>query len=980
MLKLRWAWLLLFVSAAVVLWSQFAWQADVSTVPSALSVPAAEAALADEIAAPSSSIISRSTTPESPLTKNAVRTRQQEPRLQQQQQQHQQRQPPQDRPSRSADRANSCLESWDGEDYVPWAKGDRERRTRCWRRLENERLVAVIGVLHGKSPLPFPTDWETCKVQCDMAPGCAQAHHNRHCLCYLGSPHTELQGRSPHPPAASGLCSEVVFTKEVATSHGRDEARRTEAPILEFLMAAPIIVEGAVVALLRCFEKLNWLGTLVEQIKRDTGGQVTVVMFERCVEPEHVDSRLGDARLVRVPVAILFTPPVFAVTYLLALWQKGVVGGPVYFVDGRMTDVEADVQRDPSTWLQWKDVDFASYLVTTTGFSGIHKVTRTLADVQLQTRLLGWMKGWAHGKGPAGIPRPAIESCPEQVRVAPLGPRPRRAIVTFLSNANFVTMARVLFHSLGLQGTTAPVVLAVLPGAAEVASELQRDFPQLVVVPWEEVPPPQGTKTFPRWVDNYAKLNLFRMTDFDELLYLDADVLPMSSVNKIFEDPVVRHSVSPLLGAPDWGKWQEPPSEKLNGGVLLVRPSQALFDCMLKALYSGVADRFFSIDAEQGFLRYFFGGKAVVLPFQYNTQKTVQFMPFAKQDWYQASDVKVLHFVGAKPFKSWSSPEYFLKWRSLEDKETLTQTDEVDDQFREFPRAVSQWKRAYFLLANFSQYLTLFGLYHDQALFDDLQQRMHREVSTEPPVLQPLALAPERLDGGLATVDYLPSVADPSVQRQLSEFAGLMAIARCGWYSKPWVGFTTGSESRKAVWHEGVSLDWVKAEEVLKRGPAARDIIFWYGIFAGDYWTLLEAQHSGMKSVFASVLKKMDIDGDTISMPGEQFWPYGNYIILPYQLLQEYVHFAEVFQLLFVSAYPSYKETCPFFTHSTERERCLGYLLERLLHMWAVLTKTSMTFAVDDIRTREAAGCGFRVESCPERIRRCPTCYRYGAR
>jgi len=193
----------------------------------------------------------------------------------------------------------------------------------------------------------------------------------------------------------------------------------------------------------------------------------------------------------------------------------------------------------------------------------------------------------------------------------------------------------------------------------------------------------------------------------------------------------------------------------------------------------------------------------------------------------------------------------------------------------------------------------------------------------------------------------------------------LLSLARASWYQKPWIGFTSATELVRAERREGASLDWVKAEELFRRGSASRTVLFWCGKFAGDYWELLERDHKGMKSALLAVLRAMGFDVDSLIMPPNRAWPFGNCMIMPYGLLKEFAKFAEGFIAQFSE---TYTRTCPFVTREKITDDvpngCLAATTERLIHIWSVLTHTSLEFVVDDPEIRYEAGCAANADRC----------------
>jgi glycogenin glucosyltransferase len=91
-----------------------------------------------------------------------------------------------------------------------------------------------------------------------------------------------------------------------------------------------------------------------------------------------------------------------------------------------------------------------------------------------------------------------------------------------------------------------------------------------------------------------TKLNLWTLTQYERILYLDADTLVLSNLDHVFSLPQsIDFAASPELGFPDC----------FNSGVMLLRPSTATFAELKK-----LADEVESFDGgDQGLLNIYFG-------------------------------------------------------------------------------------------------------------------------------------------------------------------------------------------------------------------------------------------------------------------------------------------------------------------------------------------------------------------------------------
>jgi lipopolysaccharide biosynthesis glycosyltransferase len=145
-----------------------------------------------------------------------------------------------------------------------------------------------------------------------------------------------------------------------------------------------------------------------------------------------------------------------------------------------------------------------------------------------------------------------------------------------------------------------------------------------------------------RFQHTYTKLNVFRLDFLDRLVYLDSDTVVRKNIDELFTG-------TGFAAAPDAG-FDRASSREFNSGVLALEPSHALFTRMLDALATTPSRD----GGDQGFLNSFLDSWHP-LPQEYNTTKRV----FAHHPGlYSAADVKVLHYVGNKPWDPLRDPAH----------------------------------------------------------------------------------------------------------------------------------------------------------------------------------------------------------------------------------------------------------------------------------------------------------------------------------
>ncbi|KAF8418221.1 nucleotide-diphospho-sugar transferase [Tirmania nivea] len=244
---------------------------------------------------------------------------------------------------------------------------------------------------------------------------------------------------------------------------------------------------------------------------------------------------------------------------------------------------------------------------------------------------------------------------------------------TLLTNDRYLPGAMVLAHALkdgGVRnGVSVPGTskkLAVLVGEGRLSrqslDELVTLFDYIIPVPIISGTASDNLQLLGRLELNetFTKINLWKQTQFNKIIYLDADILPIVPLDELFEVDAA-FAASPDIGWPDC----------FNSVVMLLRPSQETYEELHRLVQSGQ-----SFDgADQGLLNTHFEGKWHRLPFTYNCTPSAsyQYTPAYR---HFGSKVSVVHFIGAsKPwdnradnYNSVSFGEHVQNWWNVWDK------------------------------------------------------------------------------------------------------------------------------------------------------------------------------------------------------------------------------------------------------------------------------------------------------------------------
>lgn len=508
-----------------------------------------------------------------------------------------------------------------------------------------------------------------------------------------------------------------------------------------------------------------------------------------------------------------------------------------------------------------------------------------------------------------------------------------RTYATILTNRDFLPGLEVLAYSLRTVRSehrllvlyTAKSGLSDEPAKDLLGHHPNIDFQMLESLSLGNV----SSLTHDRWRGNWLKLRLWTLTHYESIVYLDCDMLVLKNIDDLFELGAGRG----FMAAPDWGRWISVGTPKLNGGLLFLRPRLDVYQQMLAATQDTA--RYRVEEAEQGFLQFFFGAKAVTIPWQYNCQKTLRYS--ARQ--LDISQARVLHFVSTKPWNAWSS--YY--WRMRYVPKAVVASHKADDSWdgENYDDLNHLWQHYYLEGTGYAGNVTVFQGYHSNYCW--------RGVYDYRPY------QPVRLGGPLrraSDLDFSPLYREEELgvtQRSIGEFSVLYLVYSHELFRRDsWVGFTTWKEHIKAHWREGASLDWTR---VSTADP--RRVFFWYGICMDDFWAFTEIQHPGMQDTVRSVYRSLG--WELPAMPRDRCWSYGHMLLMHTSSLAEYVEFSKRFIYGFKQRYG---DRCPFSMSDkavSKREfesRCVGYMLERLVNVWALSSGKDLVFAVDDYEDR----------------------------
>lgn len=241
----------------------------------------------------------------------------------------------------------------------------------------------------------------------------------------------------------------------------------------------------------------------------------------------------------------------------------------------------------------------------------------------------------------------------------------RQAFVTLVTNADYAMGAKALARSLKSTGTAADIVVLQTGGVAAEdllpLAALGCRLAETGLLPLssafnerharrnihDQAPFTKGRKpAFHSPLDNFCKLRLWQLTEYESCIFIDADALVLKNIDRFFAYPEFSAAPNVYESLADF--------HRLNSGVFVARPSEDTYLRMLEAL--DAPDAFWP-RTDQTFLQTFFPdwhGLPV-------TMNMLQYVWFNLPDLWDWPSISILHYQYEKPWERDHPKQEMLK-------------------------------------------------------------------------------------------------------------------------------------------------------------------------------------------------------------------------------------------------------------------------------------------------------------------------------
>ncbi|KAF5620313.1 glycogenin-2 beta [Fusarium tjaetaba] len=210
---------------------------------------------------------------------------------------------------------------------------------------------------------------------------------------------------------------------------------------------------------------------------------------------------------------------------------------------------------------------------------------------------------------------------------------------TLLLSDSYLPGALVLAHSLRDAGASRKLAVLVTLDtvSADSITQLKRVYDYIFPVPRIRNDHPANLYLMNRGDlhSAFTKINLWKLTQFSKIVYIDADVVAYRAPDELFDTP------HPFAAAPDIG-WPD----LFNTGVMVLEPNMGDYYAMV-----AMAERGISFDgADQGLINMHFGQRYHRLSFTYNVTPSAHYQYVPAYRHFQSS-INMVHFIGSN--KPW---------------------------------------------------------------------------------------------------------------------------------------------------------------------------------------------------------------------------------------------------------------------------------------------------------------------------------------
>lgn len=160
---------------------------------------------------------------------------------------------------------------------------------------------------------------------------------------------------------------------------------------------------------------------------------------------------------------------------------------------------------------------------------------------------------------------------------------PAESFVTLLSTESYVPGVLALNESLRRFQSKFPLLVMVSNGIQASTKDLLKKSDMHVVTCSDSINIPAEIKNkSDHWSNTFDKICIFGLTDYSKLVYVDSDMIILRNIDELFDKP--------HMSAVSAGKFLYPDWTRLNSGIMVIEPEQALPEKIMKTLEKSISE------------------------------------------------------------------------------------------------------------------------------------------------------------------------------------------------------------------------------------------------------------------------------------------------------------------------------------------------------------------------------------------------------
>ena len=231
------------------------------------------------------------------------------------------------------------------------------------------------------------------------------------------------------------------------------------------------------------------------------------------------------------------------------------------------------------------------------------------------------------------------------------------AYICVITNHSYYPGLCALAHSLRETQMKYPLKVVVPESSAEeLRDSIARIGLEMIVLPDLKLPEElQKLNPNLRWNQTFFKLQIFKLMQYQKIVFLDLDMLILKNIDDLFECP---HMSAVAAGQCVYSDWTG-----LNSGIMVIEPNEEVYDDLINCLGDACKNKletgrgFGDQDVVNYYYRNWWEHKELVLPEIYNC------LTYCIDEVYKVigrKNVRVIHFAEDRKPWNFTGPRMYL--------------------------------------------------------------------------------------------------------------------------------------------------------------------------------------------------------------------------------------------------------------------------------------------------------------------------------